>query len=85
MPKQYTKIMQMIINAAKHVQPDFKFTSVQVNIGLTTGLNTDSSDTGPSLILAMGPHIGGQLWVHRAVEGQVSDVQRWQNMNGNLP
>ena len=40
---------------------------------------------GPSLVVAMGPHTGGQLWTHRAEQGQVLDVQRWQAINGKIP
>ena len=65
--------------------PSFQFTSIQVNVGLASVLHTDDANIGPSLVVALGPFTGGQLWTHRAAEGCVLDVRNFAYINGRVP
>ena len=37
------------------------------------------------MMVALGPHTGGQLWSHRAQEGCVVDIREWALINGRVP
>ena len=67
--------------------PDFHIyiDAMQIEMGLADGLHTEGANLGPSIVVALGPHTGGQLWIHRAVQGQIIEVQRWQMFNGRIP
>ena len=41
--------------------PDFRFSSIQVNQG-GSALHVDTMNHGPSLSVALGEHVGGDLW-----------------------
>ena len=84
MPDARRKLIHMIIAAVREPHPHFQYTRIQVNIGLTSGLHTDDSNLGSSLICAIDPHCGGQLWIHCAVEGQVLNIRNWQAINGRM-
>ena len=76
MPARYQKFAHMIMAPAKEAYPTFTYTSMQISLGLAAGLHTDGANLGPSIVVALGPHTGGQLWIHRAVQGQIIEVQR---------
>ena len=84
-PYAYADVVAAIVANAVVAFPDFQYTSIQVNIGLASTLHVDSGNMGPSLIIALGPFTGGQVWTHRAAEGNVLSVHNWTMMNGNVP
>ena len=58
---------------------------MQINLGLSAALHADGANIGPSLIITMGPHTGGQLWIHKSTEGEILDITRWTLINGLIP
>ena len=85
MPQKVEPRVHMVIRAIKETHPALTYTSIQLNIGMASGLHSGGANGGPSLVVALGPHTGGQLWVHHATEGHVIDVERWQPTNGRIP
>ena len=85
MPPSHYDLVHTVIRSVKAAFPDFKFTSAQFNIGLCAGLHTDSANVGPSMIVAVGPHAGGNLWLHQPGEGKVHYLQTWTPINGRIP
>ena len=84
-PDRALRFMQGVISSAAAQHPSFRFTSMQVNIGLSAALHADGGNVGPSLVVSLGPHAGGQLWVFRANEGCVLDLEAWTPINGRIP
>ena len=53
-----------LCRAARRFDPDFEFTTVQVNLNFSGQLHVDGSNRGPTLMLTLGDATGGDLWVH---------------------
>lgn len=43
--------------------PDFPFSSLQINYNYTAKKHVDGNNIGPSHIISLGDHAGGELWV----------------------
>ena len=84
-PHKFLPLIQQVIKSAALAHPNFRYTSMQVNVDLSAALHADSSNLGPSLTLAIGPHVGGNLWVFRSEEGSVLDIGKWSLTNGRIP
>ena len=74
----------MVVRSARLQWPQFFFTSAQLNIGMCSGLHTDSANVGPSLVLGLGPHAGGELWSYQPGEGVVHELMNWTPINGRI-
>ena len=70
MPDTHVQLLNLVVQPAKQQCPHFVFTSAQFNVGVCSGLHTDSANVGPSLVLALGPHAGGELWTYQPGEGK---------------
>ena len=43
--------------------PDFPFSSLQINYNYAAKKHVDGNNIGPSHIISLGDHAGGELWV----------------------
>jgi len=48
--------------------PDFPFSSLQINYNYAAKKHVDGNNIGPSHIISLGDHAGGELWVADCVE-----------------
>lgn len=68
---------------ARILPPDFPFASIQLNSDYASAMHVDSSNDGPSAIVAIGDFTNGELWTHdRGVLPCKSEVRLF---NGNQP
>ena len=58
-PGAYADFVRLIVAHATNTHPNFQFTSIQINVGLSSVLHTDDANVGPSLVVALGPFTGG--------------------------
>ena len=42
--------------------PDFKYTTMQLNRDYAAKMHVDGNNHGPSMVIALGDFLGGQLW-----------------------
>lgn len=54
--------------ACREAEPDFRFTSIQVNLNTRYRMHTDGYDAGPSRMLCCGNFSGGRMWLHSWAE-----------------
>lgn len=66
------ELARVLTQACKDVDPDFRFTSIQVNLNTRYRMHTDGFDAGPSRMLCCGNFTEGRLWLHSWAE------QKWQ-------
>ena len=79
---KYPELCAYACNLAKQCFPDFVFTSIMVNVGGST-LHIDKNNSGPSMIVSLGNHTGGQLWQW---PGEILDIHMKPTMcNGLVP
>ena len=55
------ELSRLLVLFARQRYPDFRFSSIMVNKG-GSALHVDKMNDGPSLIVSLGDHIGGDLW-----------------------
>lgn len=83
---QYTvnnpKLSTLLCQYARERFPDFHFTSIQVNQG-SSALHVDTGNSGPSLIVSLGDHDGGDLWQYP--DQQICIKNALQPCEGRLP
>lgn len=53
-----------LCRAARRFDPEFEFTTVQVNLNFSGQLHVNGSNRGPTLMLTLGDATGGDLWVY---------------------
>lgn len=74
--------------------PDFRYTTIQINANYEAALHVDKFNLGPSYIVGVGdwgppdvshldPSLAGQLWVHG--RGPLDCRRTWQAFDGNSP
>ena len=61
LPPKFPGLVNRIIYMVRASHPLFRFTSMQVNVGLCSGLHVDQANTGGSLVIGLGPHVGSLL------------------------
>lgn len=59
-------LTKLLCRFLRQHQPDFCFTSIQVNCGFASRAHVDRFNLGPSWIYALGDFEGGELWVEDA-------------------
>ena len=59
---QVRVLIQLVADQLKTIDPQFCFTSIQVNMHLRAKLHVDQSNVGHSYAIALGPFVGGWLW-----------------------
>lgn len=83
---RYPGLAKLLCRYMRSHDPKFKFTSIMVNKG-TSALHVDSINCGPSYIVSLGKHTGGELWQYAdAKAGQVLKIKdKFTLTNGLLP
>ena len=59
--RRFAELARTACALIKEFYPSFVFTSIMVNMGAST-LHIDGNNNGPSVIVSLGVHTGGQLW-----------------------
>ncbi|CAE7453236.1 unnamed protein product [Symbiodinium natans] len=62
--RAHPKLVQVLCRGCRAACPDFKFTSIQVNVNTKYKMHTDGFDAGPSRMVALGDFSRGRLWLH---------------------
>jgi len=62
--RAHPKLVQVLCRGCRAACPDFKFTSIQVNVNTKYRMHTDGFDAGPSRMVALGNFSRGRLWLH---------------------
>ena len=60
---RWSCVARLLAAYAQQERPGFPFTSVGLNYGFASAPHIDKDNIGRSLIIAVGPHSGGDLWV----------------------
>jgi len=74
---------KMITTWVKQTLPDaeFRYSSVQLNHNYAAKKHIDSNNLGPSYIISLGNHRGGELWT--ADRGILDCHRQWKLFDGN--
>jgi hypothetical protein len=75
-------LAKLLCDYAKEKIPHFKFSSIMVNEG-GSALHIDSKNVGPSYIMSVGHHTGGNLWQYPGKELRIKN--RLVMCDGLLP
>jgi len=59
--RKHPELANLACAYARERFPDFVFTSIMVNEG-GSALHIDRANIGPSMIVSLGDHVGGELW-----------------------
>ena len=51
--------LELIRECAAIADPDFRYTSIQINQNLRAKMHADTANAGPSMIISLGPFVGG--------------------------
>merc|ERR1719271_1535675 len=57
-------LSRLLAGFGHHANPDFPFTSIQVNVNYASRPHVDKNNLGESFIIGLGKYTGGSLWVH---------------------
>jgi len=79
---KYPELSRLLCRFASERFPDFRFSSIMVNSG-ASALHVDRGNCGPSLIVTLGDHVGGDLWQYPGTQLRVKD--RLVPCEGRLP
>jgi hypothetical protein len=80
--RRWPELARSLCSFGRSLSKDFPFTSILVNEGGST-LHVDRNNCGPSLLISLGDHTGGQLWQY---PGDVLEVHyKATHCNGLLP
>ena len=80
--RRYPELSRILCRFASERSPDFRFSSIMVNSG-ASALHVDRGNCGPSLIVSLGDHVGGDLWQYPGTQLRVKD--RLVPCDGRLP
>mmetsp|Transcript_767 Transcript_767/g.2146 ORF Transcript_767/g.2146 Transcript_767/m.2146 type:complete len:461 (-) Transcript_767:72-1454(-) len=81
--ERHGELVRALCRLIREVNPNFQFTSIQVNKNFSTALHCDANNLGPSVITCLGAFTGGALYVHG--RGEVDVKERFYEFNGNVP
>eukprot|EP00434_Breviolum_minutum_P026765 symbB.v1.2.023657.t1/scaffold2181.1/size92752/1 len=73
--RAHPQLAMALTKGCRNSWPDFRFTSIQVNLNTKYGMHTDGFDAGPSRMIALGNFSKGKLWLHNARQN------RWSLIN----
>jgi len=80
--REAPELSRVLCRFAAEQYPNFKFSSIMVNEG-GSGLHVDKGNLGPSLIMSVGDHVGGELWQYPNVTLRIKN--RLRPCDGRLP
>lgn len=82
--KKFPELFRTLKKLMKEYDPDFKFTTIQVNKNIVSPPHVDKNNVGPSYIIALGDYDsknGGKL----VIEGKEYNIKnRFKKFNGTL-
>jgi len=79
------QLARALCDACRTADPNFRFTSIQVNLNTRYSMHTDGYDAGPSRMYCCGNFTRGRMWLHswKAGAWQAIDVHnRWIGFDG---
>lgn len=77
--KKFPKLYKLIRKLIKEEQPDFKYTTIQVNKNVLCPPHVDKNNVGPSYIIALGDYTGGDL----VIKGKPFNIKnKWKHFDG---
>lgn len=62
-PKLYSLLKKCFAEFIHQYDPDFKYTTIQLNKNVVSPPHVDKNNVGPSYIIAIGNYTGGELFV----------------------
>jgi len=83
--RQWPQLTRLLCAACRAADPEFRFTSIQVNLNTKYWMHTDGKDAGPSRMICFGNFKEGRLWLHDGDENTWSAVDchdRWAAFDG---
>lgn len=79
--KKFPDLFKTLKKLMKEYDPDFTFTTIQVNKNILSPPHVDKNNVGPSYIIALGDFEGGKL----VIEGKENNIKnRFKKFNGTL-
>ena len=84
-PIEYEQVLAAIVALIQEHYPGRKFTTVQLNDGLTAKAHTDRNCFGMSLIMTLWPVTGGEFWhngTNQTGSGVWGTTETWLEFNG---
>ena len=79
--KKFPLLFKTLKNLMKEYDPDFKFSTIQVNKNILSPPHVDKNNVGPSYVIALGDFDGGKL----VIEGKEYNIKnRFKKFNGTL-
>lgn len=75
---------RILVALARAHDPEFQFTSIQINLNFSRHLHVDGSNRGPTLMFTFGDAVeGGDLWVYPG--DRLATLGRWVRFDGRTP
>ena len=62
--QKYPWVTRFLTAAMRHTDPEFQFTSIQINSNYTARPHVDRNNAGCSYVVGVGDYTGGSIWVH---------------------
>jgi len=78
-------LVRVLCAACREADPDFRFTSIQVNLNTKYLMHTDGIDAGPSRMIACGNFTAGRMWLHDSSADSWSAIdvrEKWIAFDG---
>lgn len=83
--RDWPELARVLCAACREADPDFRFTSIQVNLNTKYRMHTDGIDAGPSRMICCGNFSRGQMWLHNSTGGTWSAMdarEKWIAFDG---
>lgn len=83
--RDWPELATVLCEACREENPDFKFTSIQVNRNTRYGMHSDGIDAGASRMICCGDFQRGRLWLHSSASGSWNATDchdRWLAFDG---
>ena len=86
-PGKAVELIKAVRAQLDMIDPNFRFTSIQLVVNGRTGLHVDQGNVGDSRAISLGPPVGGMLCVHSQDDAdfQVSSPGSWFAFDGRRP
>ena len=68
-----TNTVKLLCAWLRHVDPGFRFTSIQINRNYASRPHVDKNNEGMSYIVSLGRFSGGEIWVHDGADPTVDN------------
>lgn len=60
---RHSWLSRLLVGAVRRANPDFRFTSIQLNYNYASRPHIDKNNLGASCAIGLGDYTGGELWV----------------------